>query len=123
MGYDVPKTQEQIFALDIIPSDLLQRAQQVHQRKEVPDFKVQLPTDNDEEDDDDQQDMSEKDSELVAKFLATRTSAIYIVRNLHIVNVPIADMADAAFNKNYVYVQIYTADKVDMQIQIIADPD
>ena len=27
MGYEQPKTQEQIFALDIIPSDLLQRAQ------------------------------------------------------------------------------------------------
>ena len=32
-------------------------------------------------------------------------------------------MADAVFNKNYVYVQIYTTDKVEMQIQIIADPD
>lgn len=72
MGYEQPKTQEQIFALDIIPSDLLQRAQQVHQRKEIPDFKVRLPTDNTEEDNEDQQDMSDKDSDLVAKFLATR---------------------------------------------------
>lgn len=45
------------------------------------------------------------------------------MRNLHIVNVPVPDMADAVFNKNYVYVQIYTTDKVEMQIQIIADPD
>lgn len=72
MGYEQPKTQEQIFALDIIPSDLLQRAQQVHQRKEIPDFKVRLPTDNTEEDNENQQDMSDKDNDLVAKFLATR---------------------------------------------------
>ena len=79
--------------------------------------------DSDSEDEDDQEDLSDKDSELVNKFLNTRSSSIYIVRNLHIVNVPIPDMADAIFNKNYVYVQIYAADKMEMQIQVIANPD
>ena len=36
--------------------------------------------------------------------METRSSAIFIVRNLHIVRIPIADVVDAVFNRNYVYV-------------------
>ena len=105
MGYEQPKTQEQIFKLDIIPSYLLQQAQNVHQRKEMPDFTLELPKDNDQSDDEDNdEDLSEKDSELVVTFLNTRTSAVYIVRNLHIVHVPLPDLSDAVFNENYIYV-------------------
>ena len=59
MGYAVPRTQEEAFALDIIPSGLLQRAQQVCPRREVPDCEVRLPGAGEDEDDEDSENSQE----------------------------------------------------------------
>ena len=82
----------------------------------MPDFTLELPNDNDDSDDEEDDDPSEGDAELIEKFLETRSSSLFIVRNLHIVNVPLNDLSDAIFNENYVYVQVYSIEKTEMQI-------
>ncbi|CAL6049624.1 Conserved_hypothetical protein [Hexamita inflata] len=97
----------------VIPDYLVREARE----NNAPEYQLEIVDESSQEEDDaEEENLEDIDKELLEKFMQTQQDALFIVRNLHIVEVPIKDKYDLNLSKQYVYINVMAGDNLEIQV-------